>query len=143
MTEYIPCVCLDFDGVIHAYERWTGKADIPNPPVKGIEGFMRELKELGYDIAVCSSRASEESGRIAIIQWMKKYDLYKYVWCVSDVKPPAVAYVDDRGVRFEGDFGAALESIKDLRNNGNWIKRGKQAQPLITSSPYRDLLKML
>ena len=143
MEKNKPCVCLDFDGVIHAYVKWTGATDIPNPPVDGISDFMRTLKERGYDIAVCSSRASTCDGRFAIIQWLKKYDLHKYIWCVSETKPPAVAYVDDHGVPFAGDFGAALESIEDLKNNGNWIKRGEQPKPLVTASPYRDALKML
>ena len=74
MEKNKPCVCLDFDGVIHAYVKWTGATDIPNPPVDGISDFMRTLKERGYDIAVCSSRASTCDGRFAIIQWLKKYD---------------------------------------------------------------------
>ena len=143
MAKYKPCVCLDFDGVIHAYERWTGKTDIPNPPVDGIEEFLQTLKNRGYDIAVVSARADEEAGRLAIIQWMKAHGLYDYVWRVSDAKPAAVAYVDDRGVRFNGDFAEALAEIEDLKSSGNWIKRGKKASPPVTSSPYRDALKML
>lgn len=33
-TKYKPTICLDFDGVINSYKKWTGYDDIPDPIVE-------------------------------------------------------------------------------------------------------------
>lgn len=139
--KYCPTVCLDFDGVIHDYKKWTTASDIPNLPVEGVADFMKAVCARGYDIVVCSSRASTKEGDFAIFQWLKKYDLYQYVREITAVKPPAFAYVDDRGVRFDGDFGKALTAIDDLKVNGAWGKRKNKAT--VSAPLYTDTLRML
>ncbi len=110
-------ICLDFDGVLHSYTSgWKGRANIPDPPVPGAQSFVRKIIKAGYRVAVQSARASGDEGHagaVAILRWMREHDfpVASYWLFVARSKPPALLYVDDRGYRFEGDFGEVLEAI--------------------------------
>jgi hypothetical protein len=43
---------------------------------------------------------------------LAQHDLALLVQDVTDVKPPAIAYVDDRAVRFEGNYGQVMAAIE-------------------------------
>ena len=46
---YQPTVVFDFDGVIHSFKSgWKGAAEIPDPPVDGIQQVIENLQERGY-----------------------------------------------------------------------------------------------
>ncbi len=129
-----PILCLDFDGVIHSYTSgWKGPRNIPDPPNDGAIQFMLDALEAGYDVVIHSSRARYFGGIWAMKSWLKKWGVVKTittvdgfdhidveeVWdrehlaptlpCLFQVrfarwKPAAVVTLDDRGVRFDGNF---------------------------------------
>lgn len=106
-------VCFDFDGVIHSYKSgWKSVDVIPDPPVDGIREVMQELKDAGCTMVVFTTRAVEEKGWTAVYEWCNKnkipYDL------ITALKPPAVVYVDDRGLKFEGRPMGWLRILKDF-----------------------------
>lgn len=106
-------VVFDFDGVIHSYKSgWKGSTVISDPPVEGIEEVLRELKQCGYNIVVSSSRCDNHDSLEAVNDWMLKYDLLKYVDLITNKKPPALCYVDDRAICFRGDTKNLVERIK-------------------------------
>jgi FMN phosphatase YigB (HAD superfamily) len=86
---------VDFDGVLNNY---TGY-DPHNlfTPRRGVEDFLKELSK-EYNIIIFSTRNSSD-----IVKWLEKYHLSKYIHRVTNIKPPAVVYIDDRGLRFNGD----------------------------------------
>ena len=94
----------DFDGVLHDYaDGWTGY----RPAGKAIEGsleFVGELIAEGYEVIVSSCRAYTLIGRVGIADWLLEYGFPRLE--VTCEKPHAIAYIDDRAHRFEGDFGA-------------------------------------
>lgn len=111
--NYDHTVVFDFDGVIHSYKSgWKGSTVIPDPPVEGIEGVLRELKQCGYNIVVSSSRCDNHGSLEAVNDWMLKYDLLQYVDLITNKKPPARCYVDDRAICFRGDTKNLVERIK-------------------------------
>jgi hypothetical protein len=105
-----PTICLDFDGVVHLYSKgWKGPAEIYDPPVPGAAEAISNLRDSGFNVVIFSTRASTEAGWIAMIDWFTKYQI-----CIDDIvkeKPPAMVYVDDRALRFEGDWGETLKTI--------------------------------
>ena len=106
-------VVFDFDGVIHNYRNgWKGPDIIDDEPVPGIRESLIDFKRSGYKIVVVSVRCGYSGGKEAILKWMDKYGLY-----VDDVvmeKPPAICYIDDRAICFDGHPETLLKKIKDF-----------------------------
>lgn len=75
MSEYVPTVIIDFDGVIHSYKSgWQGPRTIPDPPVDGAINFL--LRLIGYDNiqpAILSTRSQHWFGRWAMKNWLRKH----------------------------------------------------------------------
>lgn len=107
-------VCLDFDGVVHSYASgWKGAACIPDPPVCGIKEAIDELRNNGYYIVICSTRAKSEEGLVAIREWLNRMGI-----AVDDVtadKPPAICYIDDRAICFDGHPETLARKIRDFK----------------------------
>jgi hypothetical protein len=93
---------LDFDGVLHTYERWTGY-EPEGDPIEGSLTFVRQLVDDGYDPFVFSSRADCEYGRYCIQRWLLAHDFPAME--ITQTKLPAAAYVDDRAVAFQPQNG--------------------------------------
>jgi hypothetical protein len=108
-----PTVCLDFDGVIHAYTtEWAGETTISDPPTHGAGRAIERLRER-YRVVVHSPRCRTEEGRTAIEHWLQKHGIAVDEIC--EHKPPAMVYLDDRAVRFEGDWNEAISAINSFR----------------------------
>lgn len=119
-----PRVCIDFDGVLHSYvSGWQGVDVIPDPPVPGaMEWLAAAVREDTAVIAVHSSRSNDPKGISAMKQWFWRYfDRYLIDKIeFPGLKPPAVAYIDDRGWRFAGQF----ESLNTYLNTPPWHLNG-------------------
>lgn len=106
-------VCLDFDGVIHSYlTGWHGIEVIADPPIHGTDEAVRRLRKQ-YRVVVHSARCATAEGRLAIEAWLKKHNIE--VDEVCEHKPPATVYIDDRAVRFTGDWNAAIDQVRQFR----------------------------
>ncbi len=122
-------LCLDFDGVLHAYTSgWQGPDVIPDGPVPGAMEWLADAAER-YDVAVFSSRSHQENG----IKAMQESLL---IWLTAEVgttlgqramsrlrfptvKPSAHLSIDDRGFRFEGTF----PGWEEIDNFKPWNRR--------------------
>jgi hypothetical protein len=102
-------VCVDLDGVLNQFDGWQGP-DYYHPPRPGAREFLRRLMELGYDVVVFTVR-----WKPSVEQWLQQHDLAEFVREVTDRKPPAHVYLDDRALCFCGDFQSALEQISAFR----------------------------
>jgi phosphoglycolate phosphatase-like HAD superfamily hydrolase len=109
-------VVFDFDGVIHSYTSgWKGAFNIPDLPVAGIDKALKEIHDAGYEIVVVSTRCSYYGGQQAIESWLDSYGLSKYVDKVCMEKPPAIVYIDDRAICFDGHPETLLDKINDFK----------------------------
>ena len=108
-------VVFDFDGVIHSYvSDWKGVDVIPDGPVPGIREAIDTLRrEYCYEVVVVSTRCVDTRGTEAIERWLMEHDIE--VDGVQGRKPPAVAYVDDRGICFDGDARGLVDKIRNFR----------------------------
>lgn len=114
MTKHKPTVVFDFDGVIHSYiSKWQGVSIIPDEPVPGIKEAIDDIRASGYNVAVVSTRSAYEQGTAAIKAWLEKYDIE--VDAICSEKPPAIVYIDDRAICFDGNTDTLLEQIKNFK----------------------------
>jgi len=113
-----PNIVFDFDGVIHSYSSgWKGIDTIPDPPVKGIREAIRKLRK-DYFVIVVSSRCESPKGLTAVINYLNDNNIE--VDNVTSGKPPAVVYIDDRGLKFDGNTENLIENIKNFKT---WLDK--------------------
>ncbi len=105
-------VAVDFDGVIHSYtSAWVAEDVIPDPPVEGAIEWLNEIAD-SFDIAIFTTRGRSPEGRVAVRAWLVKHGVHAAAveadpftvrpLRVTAEKPPALVYLDDRGLRFNG-----------------------------------------
>lgn len=124
-------VCFDFDGVFHSYKRgWLGSDNIPDPPVE-LDQMKKELTKLKYelefDIVIFSTRCYLIEGKTAIWEWLEKYELDGFINDITHEKPVACAYVDDRGITFDGHWSGLADKINEFEN---WIEKDVRRKEL-------------
>lgn len=108
VTPAKPTICVDFDGVIH-------EPGVANPhdkrrmgvPRVGASDAMQELIDRGYRVVVFTSRAVRDKGA-HVREWLDYYDIPYHD--VTAIKIPALAYIDDRAIRFT-DWPQAIKDI--------------------------------
>jgi hypothetical protein len=104
-----PIVCVDLDGVLNQFDGFRG-GEYFHPPQIGAGAFLERLNELGFEVVVFTVRWAPH-----VEAWLDEHGLARFVARVTDRKPPAHVFVDDRAVCFQGDFEATLKQITNFR----------------------------
>ena len=127
-------VVFDFDGVIHSYSSgWQGETVIPDPPVPGIKEAISDIME-EYRVVVVSTRCATEEGKEAIEAWLHKYGIE--VDEVTKEKPPAICYIDDRAICFDGNAASLKGKIENFepwyrkQSEGEWLPSPDGVNPI-------------
>lgn len=97
-------VAVDFDGVLNTYDGWAGEDELFEPR-RGAGLFLARLNER-YDVVVFTVRNPKR-----VWWWLVHYNLAEYVASVTNVKPKAFVYVDDRALKFDGDFDDTFNRV--------------------------------
>lgn len=119
----MPAIAVDFDGVIHAYRQGWKDGTIYDEPVPGAFDALRTLME-HHAVLIHTTRhalpvagwISEHSGIPCITDELRNSGPFwntSGVLLVTNWKYPAVAYIDDRGIRFE-NWDQALADLAAL-----------------------------
>lgn len=98
-------VCVDFDGVIVG----GGNAGLGKPRA-GARDFLRILYNNDFKVVIFSVRPPKE-----LIKYFKDNNMMGYVSDITDEKPSALCYVDDRAIQFNGDYNDALQEISGFK----------------------------
>ncbi len=123
-----PTVCVDLDGVLAEKIGRTSLAEIGDP-IDGAVDFTRKLAEFA-DIVILTSRLSTGKKASAeyrkaesrIENWLEEHGFAFERIHTGQGKPPASAYIDDRGVSCRPQdngiaaFADAMENIEKLCN---------------------------
>lgn len=101
-------VAVDFDGVIHAYSKGWHDGTIYDDPVPGAFDALRKLMETyavfihtTRDVASVADWISDRTGIRTTNLDPREFWNGRGEILVTNLKYPAVAYIDDRGIRFE------------------------------------------
>lgn len=103
-------IAIDFDGVIHKYSKgWQG-GKIYDEPVEGALEAIIELLEKDYKVSVFTTREDTAGVKTWIIEKTRRckelqskpflFWFDREEFNVTNQKPIAIAYIDDRGIRF-------------------------------------------
>ena len=106
-------VVFDFDGVIHSYKSgWKGITEIPDPPVLGIKEAIDKIREK-FNVVVVSTRCISPEGTKAIKCWLNKHNIV--VDSIAAEKPPAICYIDDRAICFDGNAATLPDLVENFK----------------------------
>jgi hypothetical protein len=100
-------LCIDFDGVIHDNHSGFHDGTCYGEPIDGaIESLERLSKRFEIIIYTCKANPNRplidnKNGIELIWEWLDKYEASQYVKDITFNKPNAVAYIDDKAIRFE------------------------------------------
>ena len=107
---FIKKIMIDLDGVLNEY----GKEPFDEnyiPEIKsGVEKFLKELKTPDTDLYLFTTR-----NLLLAAKWLERNKIDKYFKDVTNVKSMAYLYIDDRAIRFDGDFSKTINEIKNFR----------------------------
>ena len=110
---------IDFDGVIHQNSKGFYDGTIYDDPIPGAFEAIRKISEK-YTIIVFSAKAKKDrvlidgkTGIELIWEWLEKHNMSQFIKEVTSDKPRAVAYIDDKAIRFL-DWSQTLAELEKI-----------------------------
>jgi hypothetical protein len=121
-NENMPIACIDFNGVLDTYQGWRGDKhfDAPRP---GAREFLSDLGARGLRVVIFTTRYAPD-----VWQWLAEHGLDGLVADVTDRKPAAHVFVDDRAVCFRGDFSSTLREVDNF--TAHWEENSERVQAI-------------
>lgn len=101
-------VLLDLDGVLNEYDGNFDENFIPNPK-EGAREFLSAVSK-NYIIKLFTTR-----NKILTAKWLIKNNLDEFIEDITNIKEPAYLYIDDRCIRFNGDFDELKNQIDNFK----------------------------
>jgi len=113
-------IMIDFDKVIHSYDEGFKDGSIYGKVISGAKEAIDKLKDMGFEIVIFTTRASDfendgKNQKEDVKKWLQKNNIY--FDNITAEKLGAVAYIDDKAVRFE-NWKQVMKIIGDLMNSG-------------------------
>lgn len=104
-------ICIDFNGVLDMYQGWH-RVGHEYPMRPNTKEFLQHLKDDGYTIIVFTA-----ADVTRVKQWLMRNGLDEYIEDVTDKKVPALIYLDDRAINFDGDYDVAYKKIRNFKTH--------------------------
>lgn len=135
MPDFKPIICIDFDGVIHSYERGWQDGVIYGTVVPGFFEWVERMRDR-FQLVIYSSRSKTDEGVAAMGVWLLEQ---RNQWIkageqrnpteplemeFAHEKPAAWLTIDDRAIQFKGDWNAAELSPESILSFKPWTMRG-------------------
>jgi hypothetical protein len=114
----IETLAIDFDGVIHNYDKGFHDGTCYGEPLNGSLEAVKTLASK-YKIVIYTAKARPDrplvngkTGIEHVQEWLEKYEIMKYVYEITAIKPRALLYIDDNCYRFNN----WVETLDYLKN---------------------------
>lgn len=138
-------IAIDFDGVIHAYTKGWQDGSVYDNEIEGVFEVIQSLFQQGYTVFIFSTRNPRQIKRwlkqkvydseyivdghgdpsdysypkygftVSVIPFWKKFWNKKNCLGITKRKLPAECYIDDRAIRFSGNWNNTLTEIKNFK----------------------------
>ena len=113
MPDFKPTICIDFDGVIHSYERGWQDGVIYGSVVPGFFEWVERVRHQ-FKLVIYSSRSKSDEGVVAMSTWLhaqrndwiktggERHPTEPLSIEFAHEKPAAWVTIDDRAIQFRG-----------------------------------------
>ena len=100
---------IDLDGVLNNYSKYEENYI---PEIKqGAKKFLEKLyKSDKYELILFTTRKIELAQK-----WLENKNIACYFKEITNIKKPAYIYIDDRALKFEGDYDKTLNEIENFK----------------------------
>ena len=112
-------ICIDFDGVIHESNKGFYNGRCYGKPISGCFYALEKLSE-NYSLVIYTCKANpdrplidDKTGVELVWEWLEKHSLANFIDEVVFGKPHAIAYIDDKAIRFDS-WEKAIVDLKKL-----------------------------
>lgn len=116
-------IAVDFDGVIHRYGKGWQDGSIYDEPIDGAREALARIHRR-YQVVIFTTRVNpsmpgHDRQREAMDAWLSRRGFVRgeHYDEITHVKPPALAYIDDRALHFV-DWEQALGELGDRHGLG-------------------------
>ena len=105
--SYKPTIAIDLDGILNNYIKYN---ENHIPEIKeGTKDFIIELSK-EYNLILFTNRNIKQA-----VKWLIENNLESYFYDVTNIKPKATIYIDDRAINFNGDYNKAINEVKNFK----------------------------
>ena len=108
MIKFKKKILIDLDGVLNQYGKEKFNENFIPPVKEGVKDFLEKLFNDGTELYLFTTR-----NLLLASKWLIDNNIDKYFKDITNVKIPAYLYIDDRCIRFDGDY---TETIKEIDN---------------------------
>ena len=102
----IETLAIDFDGVIHNYDKGFHDGTCYGEPLNGSLDAVKKLSSKNK-IGIYTAKARPDrplvngkTGVEHVQEWLEKHEIMKYIHEITAIKPRALIYIDDNCYRF-------------------------------------------
>ena len=99
---------IDLDGVLNMYDGKYDENKLPEVRL-GAKEFLKKLNK-NYDLVLFTSR-----NNLQTTKWLIENQMDKYFKDVTSIKIPAYIYLDDRTIRFDGNYEKTIADIEKFK----------------------------
>lgn len=107
MNNFKKRILIDLDGVLNEYDGNFDKLLIP-PLKKGAKEFIKDLSK-EFELYLFTSR-----NLLLSAKWLIENNIDHYFCDITNIKLPSYIFIDDRAIKFEGDYIIALNEINEF-----------------------------
>ncbi len=147
-TKY---VCVDLDGTIAHYQEWKGETYF-GEPVDGVQEALSRLRSAGWKIIIFTTRGNSQ----LVVDYLNSHSIpFDFINHNPDQppntfqgKPYAEAYVDDRGIQFNGNWQATADEVLhfqpwEMRTGPNQSEEYKKEAINFIGRDYAEVFQQL
>ena len=129
-----PTICIDFDGVVHSYEKGWQDGAIYGEVVLGFFEWVERVR-YQFKLVIYSSRSKTDEGVTAMALWLheqrnkwikeggSRHSVEPLSIEFTREKPAAFLTIDDRAIQFRGDWNDPALTAEAMRAFKPWNAR--------------------